>query len=120
MMTGAARCPQNVDRWEGQMANAQGWDDLVWASDHDRTALSRAATRGTLRRLSSGLYTGAVDEEPADIVARHLRTILAHDLPGAVIADRSAKVGGTPVGGELFVVQLFVLVTGDVAILQPG
>ncbi len=105
------------------MANAQGWDDLVWASDHDRTALSRAASRGTLRRLSSGLYTGSVDEEPADIVARHLRSILAHDLPGAVIADRSAKVGGTPVGSELLVVHTRrrpLVLPGLTIVARPG
>ncbi|MEP7114913.1 MAG: Fic family protein [Ilumatobacteraceae bacterium] len=81
------------------------WEELVWASDHDRTSLSRAARRGTLRRLSQGLYTSAIDDDPAEVVRRNLRDIVAHELPGAVIADRSARAGGLPVGGKLYVVH---------------
>jgi Fic/DOC family len=84
---------------------APHWGELVFSSDHDRTSLSRAATRGTLRRLAHGLYTGAVDDDPEDVIKRTLRTIVAHELPGAVIADRSAKIGGMPVAGELYVVH---------------
>jgi hypothetical protein len=84
---------------------ANNWDELVWSSDHDRTSLSRAATRGTLVRLSAGLYTSAVADAPADVVRRNLHTIVAHELPGAVIADRSARHGGTPIDGELYVVH---------------
>ncbi len=81
------------------------WSELVWASEHDRTALSRAAKRGTLRRMAPGLYTAASDPDLAIVARRHLLTIVAHELPGAVIADRSASVGGLPVGDELFVVH---------------
>ena len=84
---------------------AKGWNELVWSSDHDRTSLSRAAGRGTLARLSPGLYTSAVTDAPADVVRRNLHTIVAHELPGAVIADRSARHGGKPIDGELYVVH---------------
>ena len=84
---------------------AARWEELVWSSDHDRTSLSRAAARGTLRRLASGLYTPAIDDDPSTVVRRNLHAIVAHDLPGAVIADRSARAGGLPVDGELFVVH---------------
>ncbi len=84
---------------------AKGWKELVWSSDHDRTSLSRAAGRGTLARLSPGLYTSAVTDAPADVVRRNLHTIVAHELPGAVIADRSARHGGEPIDGELYVVH---------------
>lgn len=67
--------------------------------------LSRAVTRGTLRRLARGLYTSDLTSEPADVVRRHLWRIVAHELPGAVIADRSVIVGGMPEGGALFVVH---------------
>ena len=79
---------------------AKGWKELVWSSDHDRTSLSRAAGRGTLARLSPGLYTSAVTDAPADVVRRNLHTIVAHELPGAVIADRSARHGGEPIDGD--------------------
>ncbi len=79
------------------------WGELVWAADHDTAVLSRAAQRGTLLRLGTGLYTGAVDDGPAEVVSRNLWPILAHELPGAVIVDRSARAGGQPVGGELLV-----------------
>ncbi len=84
---------------------ATQWDELVWASGRDRTSLSRAASRGTLRRLIPGLYTSAVDHDPAEVVRRNLDVIVAHELPGAVIADRSARLGGIPADGELYVVH---------------
>jgi Fic family protein len=84
---------------------AAGWGELVWASERDRTSLSRAASRGTLRRLIPGLYTSAVDDDPVEVVRRNLGVIVAHELPGAVIADRSARLGGIPADGELLVVH---------------
>ena len=91
------------------------WGELVWSRDHDRTTLSRAAKRGTLRRIVPGLYTAATDSDLANVVRRNLMPILAHELPGAVIADRSADAGGLPIEGELFVVH-----SRDRALTLPG
>ena len=82
--------------------NAGRWADLVWASDHDTGTLSRAVTRGTLGRLGSGIYTGAVSDNPEDVVRRNMWAIVGHELPGAVVVDRSARAAGS-VDGTLHV-----------------
>jgi Fic family protein len=97
--------PQNVGRRIESVMAAPGWEELVWTSGRDRSSLSRAVTRGTLRRLAPGLYTSAVDDDPVDVVRRNLREIVAHELPGAVISDRSARAGGLTVGDVLYVVH---------------
>jgi hypothetical protein len=86
-------------------SGSAGWEELVFADSHDSAVVSRAVRRGTLRRLGRGVLTGAVDVDPAVVVRRHLWRILAHDLPGAVIADASVRDGGLPRGGRLFVVH---------------
>lgn len=81
------------------------WPEVVFADQAYTAALSRAVERGTLVRLSRGIYTPAVGEDPAAVVRRHLWRITAHELPGAVIADRSVPVGGMPSDGALYVVH---------------
>lgn len=76
---------------------------MVWAVDHDGAAVKRAVDRGNLIRLGSGVYTGDVTTDAASLVKRHLLAILAHELPGAVIAGRSARAGGVAVDGVLSV-----------------
>ena len=80
------------------------WPSIVWSNERQRASLTRAVERGKLRRLSPGLYTGAVDTDPVSTVRTHLWEIVGHELPGAVVADRSARTCG-PVDGELFVVH---------------
>jgi hypothetical protein len=80
----------------------QEWPEVVFSGDADPAVLSRAARRGTLRRLASGVYTGAVHLDPAEVVRRNLWRIVGHRLPGAVIVDRSARRAG-PVDGLLVV-----------------
>jgi Fic/DOC family len=79
------------------------WAELVWAIDHDGAALKRAVDRGNLVRLASGTYTGDIATDPAAVVKRHLLSILAHELPGAVIVGRSSRAGGVAVDGVLSV-----------------
>lgn len=79
-----------------------GWDRLVFAGEHDAAALSRAVSRGTLRRLGRGIYTGSVDEDLADVVTDRLYEIIAHTFPGAVFVDRSAR-NPRPTAGRIFV-----------------
>jgi Fic family protein len=82
-----------------------GWPDLVFFEEADRAVLSRAVQRGTLQRVARGIYAPDMGAEPAEIVRRHLWRILAHELPGAVIADRSVRTGGMPVDEALYVVH---------------
>jgi hypothetical protein len=79
------------------------WPDIVFASEHDPAALSRAVARGTLRRLARGLYSGDLATAAEPLVEQHLLTIVGHEFPGAVLVDRSAASGGRPVDGALFV-----------------
>jgi hypothetical protein len=78
------------------------WPDLLFSGDAARAVLSRAVDRGTLRRLARGIYSGAVDDDPLEVVRRNLFRIVGHELPGAVIVDRSARRAG-PVDGLLVV-----------------
>lgn len=80
------------------------WPDVVFAGDLTRSALSAAVKRGTAVRLGTGIYTKLVFSEPADVVARHWARILDHELPGAIITDRSARAG-SPQNGVLTVVH---------------
>lgn len=87
------------------MASTSRWADLVFSADNQDAALSRAVSRRTLRRLGRGIYTGDLDSSPEQVVRRHLWRIVAHEFPGAVIADRSAFDGGVPHDGSLFIVH---------------
>jgi Fic family protein len=81
------------------------WPDLVFFDEYDRAVLSRAVQRGTLQRVARGIYARDTAADPAEIVRRHIWRILAHELPGAVIADRSVCTGGMPADGALYVVH---------------
>ena len=67
-----------------------------------KSTISDMERRGVLRRLAPGIYTSNLHDPPETVVRRNWVTILGHELPGAVITDRSAPVGG-PVGGALYV-----------------
>jgi hypothetical protein len=66
--------------------------------------LSRGVADGRIRRLAMGLYTADLDTDPEALVERNLWTVLAHFVPDAVVADRSAAANGQPVDGTLFVI----------------
>jgi len=85
------------------MAVPSGWPEIVFSGEHDPAALSRAVTRGTLRRLSRGVYSGDLATAPETLVAKHLFEIIAHEFPGAVFVDRSATTAGRPTKGAIFV-----------------
>ncbi|MEX2288757.1 MAG: Fic family protein [Mycobacteriales bacterium] len=74
----------------------------MFSGDADPAVLSRAVGRGTLRRLASGIYTSVVDLEPERVVARHLWEIVSHEMPGAVLVDRTA-VSISPYDGAMHV-----------------
>lgn len=81
------------------------WPELVLSGDADPAVLSRATQRGRLRRLGRGIYTGFVDDDPAQVVHRNLWPLVAHEFPEAVIADRSVPEGGAARDGTLFVIH---------------
>lgn len=81
------------------------WPDILFAGDADPASLSRAVSRGRLRRLARGIYTGVVDRAPEEIVRRNWMRILEHAYPDAVIADRSVRWGGPDPEGRLTVIH---------------
>jgi hypothetical protein len=81
------------------------WAEIVFADQAYTASLTRAVRRGTLVRLARGIYTTAADEDLAAVTHRNLWRLAAHELPGAVIADRSAPAGGLPVDGKLYLVH---------------
>ena len=67
--------------------------------------LSRATKDGRIRRLARGLYSADLRADPTELIARNRWKVVAHLLPDAVIADRSAAEGGMPAGGVLTVIS---------------
>ncbi len=67
--------------------------------------LSRATKDGRIRRLARGLYSADLRADPVELIARNRWKIVAHLVPDAVIADRSAAEGGMPAGGVLTVIS---------------
>lgn len=71
------------------------WPEVVFADDVlSRAALSKAVKERRAIRLAPGIYTGRVFSDPEEIVRRNWAQIIDHELPGAVISDRSARRGG--------------------------
>jgi hypothetical protein len=77
---------------------------LVYARETDKDELYRARRRGDVVRLASGIYTGEVDKPAEDVTRAHLWEIVGHEMPGAVIVDRSVRDGGSGINGTLYVV----------------
>ncbi len=77
-------------------------DELVFsAGQYD--AVYRAVRRGELVGIGPGVYTTHVVEPPEVVVRRNLHEIAGRLLPGAVVSDRSAYLGGIPEQSQLFV-----------------
>lgn len=77
---------------------------LVYAGEADKDELRRAQRRGDLVRIASGIYTGETVKPAVEVVRERLWQILAHEMPGAVIVDRSVRDGGRGADGTLYVV----------------
>jgi fido (protein-threonine AMPylation protein) len=80
------------------------WPEVVFVGDLSRAALSRAATEGRAIRLGPGIYSGRPSAKPEDVVRRNWAQIIDHELPGAIITDRSARLA-VPANGLLTVVH---------------
>ncbi|HTP26596.1 MAG TPA: hypothetical protein VMK12_13205, partial [Anaeromyxobacteraceae bacterium] len=75
------------------------------ASAAPRSTVSDALRRGELRRLARGLYTRDLDDPPEQVIRRNLWDVVAALYPGALIADRSARLGRPAEDGSLFLVH---------------
>lgn len=96
---------------------------LVYASDVDKDVLGRAVRRGALVRLASGIYTSETDRDVEEVTRRRLWEIVAKVMPQAVIVDRSARAGGLPTDGRLYVQAARVRplqLPGVLVIPRPG
>lgn len=80
------------------------WPEVVFVGDQSRAVLSQAAKAGRALRLGPGIYASRVSVPPEETVRRNWAQILSHELPGAIITDRSARRSG-PVDGILTVVH---------------
>lgn len=99
------------------------WPDLIFAGDRSRASLSQAARAGSIRRLARGIYTGIRIGSAAEVARHHWRQILAHELPGAILADRSARSTQPDAAGRVFVVhtrQRPLALPGLIIIPRPG
>jgi Fic/DOC family len=76
--------------------------EILFAGDAPSSTLADMERRGAIRRLATGIYTRNLSDPPEAVVHRNWVTIVGHQLPNAVITDRSAPIGG-PVDGVLYV-----------------
>ena len=67
------------------------WPDIFFSGYASRASLSQAAKAGSIVRLGRGIYTGRRIAAPETVTREHWREIVAHEFPGAVLADRSAQ-----------------------------
>jgi hypothetical protein len=80
------------------------WPEIVFEGEVTRAALSKAAAEGRLVRLAGGIYSGRPLADQSDVVLRNWHQILSHELPGAIVTDRSARRHG-PDDGLLTVIH---------------
>jgi len=77
-------------------------EPIFFRGDHPGATISRWMHQGRAQRIAPGVYATDVRSPPEHVVARHWRTIVGHELPEAVLVDRSA-VRNRPSDGFLFV-----------------
>jgi Fic family protein len=80
------------------------WPEIVFVGEVTRAALSKAAAEGRLVRIGSGIYSGRPLANQSDVALRNWHQILSHELPGAIVTDRSARRRG-PDNGLLTVIH---------------
>ncbi|MGH9115103.1 MAG: Fic family protein [Acidimicrobiales bacterium] len=82
-----------------------GHGSVFFADAASQPTLSRAVTAGRIRRLASGVYSADPDANAAELISRNRWEVIAHLIPDALVADRSAAADGTPIGGAMFIVS---------------
>jgi hypothetical protein len=78
---------------------------VFFAGAASKSMLSRAVSQGRVKRLAREVYTADLSADPALLVLKNRWGILAHLVPDALIADRSAATDGEVAAGELFVIS---------------
>jgi Fic family protein len=81
-----------------------------------RASASAAVQRGTLRRIVRGVYTRDLATPLEALVRTRLLEVVAAVRPGALIADRSATLGGRPTADNL----LFLVHPKQQDVVLPG
>lgn len=82
---------------------ASAWPEVFFSSSETSTRVSAALKRGELRRIGPRLYTPRLDLEPAQLIRKHWRTVVAGYFPGAVIGFRTVLDGRPTATGEVFI-----------------
>jgi hypothetical protein len=75
---------------------------IIFSDELPRSTIARRRRAGTLVRLAPGIYSQDTSTPAEEQVAANWAAIVAHEVPGAVIVDRSA-VTGRPSDGWIFV-----------------
>jgi hypothetical protein len=76
--------------------------EVFVATRANMLAVSRATRKGTLRRITTRLYTHNLKESIDQIMRRNLWQVIAALLPGAVISDRTALENRPAADGSIF------------------
>ena len=99
------------------------WPDIFFSGYASRASLSQAAKAGSIVRLGRGIYTGRRMAAPETVTREHWREIVAHEFPGAVLADRSARQTRPDLQGRVCVVhkrQRPLVLPGLSIVPRPG
>jgi hypothetical protein len=79
------------------------WPEILFSSKETSARVSGALKRGELRHLGPRLYTSRFDLEPAEVLRKHWRAVVAGYFPGSVIGFRTVLEGKPTRAGEVFV-----------------
>lgn len=79
------------------------WPEVFFSTKETSARVSAALKRGELRDLGPRLYTSRLDLEPAEVLRKHWRAVVAGYFPGAVISFRTALEGVPTKAGEVFI-----------------
>ena len=77
--------------------------ELLFSTAQTSARVAGAVRRGELRRVGPRLYTRRLDLEPAEVIRKHWRTVVAGYFPGCVIGFRTALEGRPTAAGDVFV-----------------
>jgi Fic family protein len=78
--------------------------ELVFGSSDPAVSrqISRLEKQGKIKKISPRIYSGKLQDEPADIIRRNLFFILGHQYPGAMLSHRSALEFKPTGAGHIF------------------
>lgn len=85
--------------------HAKAWPEAFISDASIAVAVSRAVTKGHLRKLAPRLYTSNLTDAPEATIRRNLWPIVGGLVPDGLIADRTALENGPASDGSLFLVS---------------